>query len=152
MWRVPASALETGDRQTITASAATESGSRTATRAIPNAAVSIELQLPAGLSSASATFGPPQQASWQGTGDWDLAYFYAADPDFTTLFDALVTPEYIAEAGPLTSIEMPVPTSVPGWNAAWQVPGAAGLEWSLVLTRRLDGLDADLASWHGSFP
>ena len=153
VWRVPASALVTGDRQTITATAMTESGdaSRTATRAIPNTAVSIELKLPAGISAVTAAFSPQQRATWQSTTDWNEAFFYASTEDGSVIYDALVTDEYVAQTGALTSIEMPVPTSVPGWNPAWKVPAMTDLEWSLMLTRRLQGLDSDGAGRSGRF-
>jgi hypothetical protein len=153
VWRVPASALVTGDRQTITATASAENGrgSRSATRAIPNTAISIEMSLPAGLSVVSAAFAPQQRVTWQSQGEWDEAFFYATDEDSTVMYDAFVTKEYTAQTGPLTSIELPVPSSVPGWNPAWKVPNAAELEWTLSVTRRLQGLDADGAGRSGPF-
>lgn len=151
VWRVPASALQTGDRQTITASASADSGTRTATRAIPNTAVSIAFEMPAGLASASATFGPPQSASWSGAGDWSEAYFYAADEELTVLYDAFVTKYYVAQTGSPTSIQMPVPSSIPGWNPAWNLPAASDLEWSLNVTRFGSGLDSDQAGRQGHF-
>lgn len=151
VWRVPASALKTGDRQTITAIATAGAASRTSTRTIPNTAVTIALELPAGLSSASAKLGPPQSATWNTTVDWNEAFFYAADEDFTVMFDAFVTPEYVAQTGKLTSIELPAPGSVPGWNPAWKMPSAVDLDWSLSLSHRLAGLDSDHASWEGTF-
>ncbi|MBA3462070.1 MAG: hypothetical protein H0T46_19075 [Deltaproteobacteria bacterium] len=151
VWRVPASALKTGDRQSITSVAAAGSSSRTATRTLPNTAVSVALQLPPRLSSASAKLGPPLSAEWNTTGDWNEAFFYAADEDYTVMFDAFVTPEYVAQTGKLTSIELPEPGSVPGWNPGWKLPSTVDLEWSLSLSHQLGGLDSDHASWDGAF-
>ena len=152
VWRVPASALQTGDRQTITASASTESGtSRSVTRAIPNTAVGAVLTLPAGLSSAHATFGPPQHVTWSTNDEWNQAFFYAADPDFTVMFDAFVTAEYVAQSEPLTEIVLPSPASVPGWDSTWAIPSANGLEWSLSLTHDLEGLDSEQVGMSGRF-
>jgi len=151
VWRVPASALQTGDRQTVTAIATTASTSRTSTRAIPNTAVSAVLTLPAALASASATFGPPQRVTWESQGDWTQAYFSAADEDVTVLYDAFVTPNHVEQAGPLTSIELPAPASVPGWSSAWKIPSAAGLAWSLSLTRDLGNFDTEQVGRSGTF-
>lgn len=151
VWRVPASALQTGDRQTVSATARAGSGSRTATRTIPNTALSVVMTLPAGLSSAKATFGPPQSATWTSAGDWSEGYFSATDEDFTVMYDAFVTPAYVTEVGQLSSIELPVPASVPGWNPNWKLPNIDNLQWSLSLTRDLAGLDADRAEWDGTF-
>ena len=150
-WRVPAASLVTGDRQSVSATASAGSASRTATRGIPNTAVSAVLTLPAGLTSTIVTFGPPQRATWESAGEWTEAFFFATDEDITVMFDAFVTPEYVAQTGALTSIEIPEPTSVPGWNPAWKLPAMAELEWGLTLTRSLGGLDSDRAGSNGRF-
>jgi hypothetical protein len=133
----PSAALAADDvqRVTVTAQADDAAGTRSSTREIIDDPESLAVTLPPGLTSASATWNGAMTVTWQATGAWTGAFAYAADEDFTKLWDVVALPGWFADGGAAGTLAMPVPTDLPGWDAAWTTATPVGLTWDLSVTR-----------------
>ena len=134
-WLFPAAALVEGDRQTVSAYSSDETrGSRSHRRLVAGTETAITLALPEHLTSATAT---TSSVTWQG-GDWDGFYFGINSPSFDVLWDVSVFPEWTRAGGAVDTIRIPDPTSIPGWQSAWNLGATAGYEWYFTASRRED--------------
>ena len=147
-WLFPKSAMIATDHQSVSVSAtSTEPGSsRYAQHSVVGDETSVAIKLPSYL----GTVGP----QWTGTApsvslqlsEYDRLYFLANDPNFEKLWDGFVFPEF----GDASSIALPDPTEIPGWQSSWNLPDHAMWEWQVTASHE-DETDARGATKTGTF-
>ena len=142
-WRVPVSAMTADDHQTVTAQATLGDAFRSATKEI-DSDWSVALTLPVGVASATAESW--RRVSWQSAGIWTTAHYSAMSADYGVNFDGVVHREWIDAKGPLAPLEIPDPTSIPGWQPTWTQTGIPP-QWFLVLDQSRSKYDVDEAGW-----
>jgi hypothetical protein len=126
-WTFPASVIQAGDKQSVSASTSSETlGSRSARRTITSDTPTVALELPGYLTSVTPT---PTSATWAGGAEWTSFYYGINSADFSILWDASVHPEWTAAGGKIDTIAFPDPAGIPGWRSEWNLGATAGYEW-----------------------
>ncbi len=137
LWLPPAAQLAAGDQVFAVAEARSDRGARAKVRIDPAATTPIEVALPEPIE----TFEPSPldlggwSARWTGAGTWEWAIFainYRVLQPWVFWETRWHLPSRALD--PPGQMVMPAFSEIPGWDAAWSMPGN-GLSWGISQQR-----------------